>query len=125
MSDHNNGKLWPTFAFRAWLAALLSQTRRVHERLETRIQLHERIVTRLREKVERSHAVAHSLEEALEAVDNVLRHVRDAEILEEHRGGEPPHPGSQGDVKQDDSAKGRSAAREARTPQGDRKEPRS
>ena len=97
---HEQSKLWPTFAFRAWLAALLAHTRRVEERLHARIGLHERMVARLREKIERSRAVADSLGKALGTVDDVLRHVRDDEILaehrgEEHRGAEPPHPGGQ------------------------------
>jgi len=84
MNDRDVGRLWPTFAFRAWLAAVLAQTRRLGERLEARIGWHEQIISRLREKVQRSHTVAHSLEEALGTVDNLLRRVRDSEILEQH-----------------------------------------
>jgi hypothetical protein len=85
MSGQDAGRLWPTYALRAWLAALLAQTRRVSQRLESRIGLHERMIARLREQLERSGTVIHSLEEALVLVDNVLRRHRDSEIVEAHQ----------------------------------------
>jgi hypothetical protein len=115
MSDHDAGKLWPTFALRAWLAALLAQTRRVGKRLETRIGLLERMIARLREKVERSHTVARSLEEALGVVDNVLRRVRDSEILEEHqRASEESREASPEDKKPTEHPRRRSASARGR-----------
>ena len=81
---HATEQLWPSYALRAWLGALLSQIRRVHAGVEKRIDLHERIIARLREKLERSHSVIRALEESLERVDGALRNVRDSEILEAH-----------------------------------------
>ncbi len=111
MSDHDAANMWPTFALRAWLAALLAQTRRVSERLEKQIGLHERMIARLREKIERSHTVVRSLEEALGTVDNVLRRVRDSEMLgEHHRPGEGAREGGPEGKKPTEEARGRSAS---------------
>jgi hypothetical protein len=90
MSEHDAGRLWPTYALRAWLGALLAQSRRVSQRLEARIGLHERMITHLRHQIERSHKVIGSLEEALGTVDAVLRRHWDAEIVEAQREGEAP-----------------------------------
>jgi hypothetical protein len=112
MTDHDAGKIWPTFAFRAWLAALLAQTRNVHERLEKRIGWHERIIAHLREKVERSRSVIRSLEEALEKVDRTLQRVRDSEILnEQRRSGEEAHEGGVANNKPAAEMRGRQPAR--------------
>jgi hypothetical protein len=117
MSDHEEGNLWPTFALRAWLAALLAQTRRTGERLEKQIGLYERMIARLREKIERSHKVVRSLEEALGSVDNVLRRVRDSEILEEHqRAGEAERESGPEGKKPTEQTHGRPGSRGAGKP---------
>jgi hypothetical protein len=114
MSDEHAGKLWPTFALRAWLAALLTQTRRVAERMEKRIGMHEQVIARLKERVGRAHQVIRSLEESLGAVDNALRRVRDAEILQEqHRPGEaagPPREHGVEEAKPAEEGRGRSTS---------------
>ncbi len=91
MTEHDAGKLWPTYALRAWIGALLAQNRRVSQRLEARIGLHERMITHLRHQIERSHKVIGSLEEALVSVDNALRRHWDAEIVKAQREGEAGH----------------------------------
>ena len=101
MSEHDSGRLWPTYALRAWLAALLAQTRRLSERLEKRIGMSERLIARWRGQLERSHVVIRSLEEALGSVDNVLRHHRDAEIVEGQRADGPAREAVAEDKKPD------------------------
>lgn len=79
--------IWPSYALRAWLGALLSQTSRARENLETRIDAAEKEVARLRRQHERSGSVIESLQVAISHVDARLRQIRDTELApspEEH-----------------------------------------
>jgi hypothetical protein len=117
MSEGDPGKLWPTYALRAWLAALLAQTRRLGERLEKRIGLHEQMIARAREQLERSHTVIRSLEEALSLVDGSLRSHRDSEIMEAHaRATDAAHEAASG-ASGIGEARGDQPEREAGEPQ--------
>lgn len=73
--------LWPTYALRAWMTALLGQMERAKDELETRAEAYEKELARLRGQKERSAIVITSLREALGAVDGVLRRTRDAEVI--------------------------------------------
>jgi hypothetical protein len=78
----NPAALWPTYAMRAWLAALVAETRRSQLELDARIEHFEKEVARLQKQKERSRKVVESLNESIGIVDNVLRRVRDTEVDE-------------------------------------------
>jgi C4-type Zn-finger protein len=75
--------LWPTYALRAWLTALLGLMERAKAELDTRIEYHEKEIGRLRAQIERSGTVITSLQEAIKSVDNVLRRTRDQQAKSE------------------------------------------
>ena len=70
--------LWPTYALRAWLTALLGQLERAGADIDARLEDHENAMKRLRAQKERSAIVINSLREAIGGVDTVLRETRDA-----------------------------------------------
>jgi hypothetical protein len=70
--------LWPTYALRAWMTALLGQMERTRDDLGARVEAHEKELARLRAQKERSSIVITALREALGSVDHVLRRMRDA-----------------------------------------------
>ena len=74
---------WPTYALRAWMAALLGQMERARDALDTRVETQEKELARLRAQKERSNVVITSLHEALASVDNVLRRTRDTDVQRE------------------------------------------
>jgi hypothetical protein len=75
--------LYPTYALRAWLTALLAQTQKAQSEARETIRIREAEIARLREQIDRSGDVVKSLQDALERVDNVLRHKRDVQINRE------------------------------------------
>jgi hypothetical protein len=75
--------LWPTYALRAWMTALLGQMERARDDLDARIEAQEKEIARLRAQKERSNIVITSLREALGSVDHVLRRTRDSETQPE------------------------------------------
>jgi hypothetical protein len=80
MSEREASKmLWPTYALRAWLSALLDATERARDAVDTQTEYHEKEIARLRAQKERSGPVIASLREAIQAVDGVLRRVRDTD----------------------------------------------
>jgi len=89
--------IWPTYAMRAWLGALVAYVRRSRHDLEARIDAAEKEVARLRRYHERAGTVIESLEDALGRVDARLRQTRDtgpARSFESHGGsarGEAEH----------------------------------
>ena len=72
--------IWPIYALRAWLGALLSQIRRAREDLETRIENAEKEVARLRRQHERAGPIIESLQEVVGVVDARLRQIRDTDF---------------------------------------------
>lgn len=77
--------LWPSYALRAWLTAMLGALERADSELDARIESHEKEIVRLRSQKQRSETVVLSLREALTSVDNVLRQTRDKELSRESR----------------------------------------
>jgi hypothetical protein len=73
--------LWPTYALRAWLTALLAQTQHGVEDLDSRRKGFELEIARLRNQRERSEKVIASLQQAVERVDAVLRRARDTSVV--------------------------------------------
>lgn len=73
------GSLWPTYALRAWLGALLVQTHQAETEAHRLIETHEREIDRLRAQIKRSGPVIKSLNDAIGMVDEVLRRKRDNE----------------------------------------------
>jgi septal ring factor EnvC (AmiA/AmiB activator) len=81
MSERNEpSMLWPTYALRAWLTALIGQMERAKDDIEKRLEAHEKELARLRGQKERSAIVITSLREAIGAVDGVLHRTRDTEL---------------------------------------------
>jgi hypothetical protein len=72
--------LWPTYALRAWLTALLGQIERARAEIDARVEDHEKEIARLRAQMQRSGPIITSLSAAIESVDNVLRRTRDTYI---------------------------------------------
>jgi chromosome segregation ATPase len=72
--------IWPTYALRAWVGALLAQTRRAREDLEARIEAAEKEVARLRRQHERADTVIESLQGTIEQVDARLSRIRDINL---------------------------------------------
>jgi hypothetical protein len=72
--------IWPIYALRAWLGALLSQIRRAREDLEARIEIAEKEVARLRRQHERAGPIIQALQDVVELVDARLRQIRDADF---------------------------------------------
>jgi septal ring factor EnvC (AmiA/AmiB activator) len=90
MSDTEAARtVWPTYAMRAWLGALLAHIRRTRHDVELRIDATEKEVARLRRQHERAGSVIDELQDAIARVDERLRQVRDTEPG--HRHGEPGH----------------------------------
>lgn len=86
MSERDNpAVLWPTYALRAWLSALVSEIRRSQLEVDARIEHCEKEIGRLQKQKERSTKVVESLRESIGMVDNVLRRVRDTEVDERDR----------------------------------------
>jgi hypothetical protein len=86
--------IWPTYALRAWLGALVAHVRRSRHDLEARIDAAEKEVARLRRQHERAGSVIESLEDSIGRVDARLRQTRDTEpprSFESH--GEPARGG--------------------------------
>jgi hypothetical protein len=75
--------LWPTYALRAWLSALLLQTQQAEAEIQQRIEGHEREIDRLRVQIKRSAPVITSLGDAIGKVDEVLRRKLDTELPKE------------------------------------------
>jgi len=71
---------YPTYAFRAWLTALLAQTRNAQVELEAGIRNHESEIERLRQHLAHAGEVVRELEGSIERVDSILRQKRDADI---------------------------------------------
>jgi len=71
--------LWPTYALRAWLTALVTQVRTSRDDVAAQIGHFEHEIARLRGQLERSDEVMRSLGEVIELVDDRLRRVRDSE----------------------------------------------
>ena len=109
MNERDNpAVLWPTYALRAWLTALLAETRRSRLELDARVEHYEKEIARIAKQKERSERVVESLLEAIVIVDNVLRGVRDTEVrreekeehaheTERHKEGESHHFESKGE----------------------------
>jgi hypothetical protein len=96
MNEQDRSKqLWPTYALRAWLAALVAQVRGFRGEAEAQIAHFEHEIARLRRQLERSDEVTRSLNEVLELVDDRLRRVRDSESYAAPRehGAESPAEG--------------------------------
>lgn len=93
MSEIDAAKaLWPTYALRAWLGALMAQIRRTRQDLEIRIDAAEKEVARLRRQDERAGSVIELLQDAIGQVDERLREVRDTHVLAPaEKRGEPEH----------------------------------
>src|SRR4051812_13532284 len=102
MADPNvQNMLWPTYALRAWLTALLGQMERASDDVDTRVEAHEKEIARLRAQKQRSAVVITSLREALGSVDTVLRRTRDSETGEKQqvRGGASELQEPRGEMK--------------------------
>ncbi|HTZ78412.1 MAG TPA: hypothetical protein VMC10_10905 [Stellaceae bacterium] len=80
------GSLWPTYALRAWLGALLVQTHQAEAETHRLIETHEREIDRLRAQIKRSGPVIKSLNDAIGMVDEVLKRKRDTEPGSERSG---------------------------------------
>lgn len=80
MTQHEASKLWPTYALRAWLTAMLGQLERADAELNARVEYHEKEIARLRTQMQRSSTVIMALQEAIGSVDNVLRRTRDTDV---------------------------------------------
>ena len=81
MSEFDASKaIWPSYALRAWLAALLTQMHRAQTELENRINTTEKELARLRRQHERAGAVIQSLQGATGKVDARLRQILDTEV---------------------------------------------
>jgi len=72
--------LWPTYALRAWLSALLLQTQQAETDIQQRIEGHEKEIDRLRAQIKRSAPVITSLSDAIGKVDEVLKRKLDTEL---------------------------------------------
>jgi chromosome segregation ATPase len=83
MTAPNASMLWPTYALRAWLTALLGQVERSRAEIDTRVEYHEKEIAHLQAQKQRSGPVIESLREAIGSVDDVLRRTRDTEIESE------------------------------------------
>jgi septal ring factor EnvC (AmiA/AmiB activator) len=80
MNEQDRSKqLWPTYALRAWLAALVAQVRAFRGEVESQIAHFEHEIARLRRQLERSEEVTRALNEVIDLVDDRLRRVRDSE----------------------------------------------
>ena len=76
----NVGKLrslYPTYALRAWLTALLAQTQKAQTEMQAGILTREAEIEHLRRQIDNSAGVVKSLESAIERVDDALRRQRD------------------------------------------------
>lgn len=81
MSESDASKaIWPSYALRAWLGALLTQTHRAQTELESRINTTEKELARLRRQHERAGSVIQSLQGATGKVDARLRQILDTEV---------------------------------------------
>jgi hypothetical protein len=69
--------IWPSYALRAWVGALLAQTHRAREDLEARIDAAEKELKRLRRQHERAGTVIESLQRGIERIDARLSRTRD------------------------------------------------
>jgi hypothetical protein len=72
--------MWPSYALRAWVGALLAQTRRAREDLEARIDAAEKEVARLRRQHERAGSVIESLQGTIQEIDARLSRIRDIDL---------------------------------------------
>lgn len=111
--------LWPTYALRAWLTALLAQTQHGLEELDTRRAGFELEIARLRSQRERSEKVIRSLQHAVERVDAVLRLARDSAVvfgIEPREHEEPGHkPGGAKAASESPKENGHEAREERRS----------
>jgi len=107
MPDPNaQNMLWPTYALRAWLTALLGQMERASDDLDERVQAHEKEIARLRAQKQRSGLVVTSLRDAVGSVDAVLRRTRDSEAGGQEPGRRDPEPEEpKAEMKRPDSGK--------------------
>jgi hypothetical protein len=69
--------IWPTYALRAWLGALVAHVRRSRQDLEARIESTEKEAARLHRQHERAGSVIESLEDSIKRVDARLSQARD------------------------------------------------
>jgi hypothetical protein len=70
---------WPTYALRAWLTAMLTQTLQAEIQIKHRIEDIEIEAARLRAQLARATPVIESLQQSIRKVDDVLRHRRDVD----------------------------------------------
>ena len=73
--------LWPTYALRSWLTALLTQTVQAETQIKQRIEDLEAEARRLREQLERATPVIDQLHQSIGKVDDALRRLRDADLV--------------------------------------------
>jgi septal ring factor EnvC (AmiA/AmiB activator) len=71
---------YPTYALRAWLTALLAQTRTAQVEMEANIRNHESEIERLRQHLAHAGEVLKSLENSIERVDSALQKQRDIDM---------------------------------------------
>ncbi len=119
--------LWPTYALRAWLTALLAQTQHGVEELDTRRAGFELEIARLRSQRERSEKVIHSLQQAVERVDIVLRRARDTTVVfgvEAPERDEPGHKPHESDAPHEPTKENGPEARDERRSSGNPSPPR-
>jgi len=87
--DYTKTSVYPTYALRAWLTALLAQTQVAQTNMQASIRNHETEIQRLREQIDHAGGVVKSLEHAIQRVDNELRRKRDVDATREiHNEGE-------------------------------------
>src|SRR5512135_3509081 len=98
MNEPAPATLWPTYALRAWLAAIQAQTQRARTDLEALIQYHETEIERVRGRIQRANDVLASLQGSVELVDQSLSQVRDAPAKDD-REGHAPVPAAEGESR--------------------------
>jgi septal ring factor EnvC (AmiA/AmiB activator) len=88
--------IWPTYALRAWLGALVAHVRRSRHDLEARIDSTEKEAARLRRQHERAGSVIESLEDSIQRVDARLSQARDTDSARSRTPhGDHAHEGSE------------------------------
>jgi ABC-type transporter Mla subunit MlaD len=96
MSDIDTSKsVWPSYALRAWLAALLAATNKAKSDLEERIDATEKELARLRRQRERTNSVIQSLQGATSKVDAHLSQILDFKDTVSRENPEPESSGEE------------------------------
>lgn len=75
----NLKSLYPTYALRSWLTALLAQTQQAQHDITVSISNHEAQIASLRQHLEHSDEVVKSLQHAIDRVDSALQVRRDVD----------------------------------------------